>query len=95
MKKEEIKKLSDEELAKKVFETLDIKNINELEEREDIPSNTSSKWKCKKGIPTEFPSRGGYRQLFISLLFTAIQEQELNTYRAYFQAKKEIEEKYL
>lgn len=92
MTKEEIQKLDDSTLIKKVFEALNIKNLKELEEKEDIPFNTSSKWNCKDGIPTELPSRGGYRQLFISILFSAIQEQELNTYRAYFQAKKEIEE---
>lgn len=95
MRREDIKKLSDHELAKRVFKALNIENLKELEQKEDIPYNTSSKWKCKENIPTELPSRGGYRQLFISILFSAIQEQELDTYRTYFQTKKEIEDKYL
>lgn len=95
MTKDDIKKLSDHELVKRVFEALNINNLRELEEKGDIPFNTSSKWKCKDNIPTELPPRGGYRQLFTSLLIRAIQEEELNTYRKYFQAKKEIESKYL
>jgi len=95
MTKEEIKKLDDATLVKMVFDALDIKDINQFEEREDIPYNTSSKWKCKKGIPTELPKRGGYRQLFISLLIQAQQEEEIKTYKEYFNLQKKIHAKYL
>lgn len=95
MTKEEIKKLDDVALIKKVFESLNIKNLKELEEKEDIPFNTSSKWACKDGIPTELPSRGGYKQLFISLLINALNQKELNDYREYFKLQKKIESEYL
>lgn len=95
MTKKEIKKLDDATLIKKVFESLNIKNLKELEEKEDIPFNTSSKWTCKDGLPTELPSRGGYRQLFISLLANALNQKELNDYREYFKLQKKIESEYL
>jgi hypothetical protein len=94
MTKEEIKKLDDKTLIKKVFEALNVKNLKDFEEKEDIPFNTSSKWNCKDGIPTELPSRGGYRQLFVSLLTNALNQKELNDYREYFKLQKKIESEY-
>lgn len=91
MTREEIKKLDDSILIKKVFESLNIKSLKELEEKEDIPFNTSSKWTCKDGIPTKLPSRGGYRQLFISLLINVLNQKELNDYREYFKLQKKID----
>lgn len=94
MTKEEIKKLDDKTLIRMVFEILNIKNLKDFEEKEDIPFNTSSKWNCKDGIPTELPSRGGYRQLFISLLINALNQKELNDYREYFKLQKKIKSDY-
>lgn len=92
MKKEEIEKLSDEVLVKKVFEEMGIKNLKDFEERIGIPYNTSCKWSCKNGIPTKFPSRGGYRELFVSLLNQALMKKELESYREFFKLQKKLEE---
>ena len=94
MTMEEIKKLKDKDLMLKIIEILDIRNLTELSEKIDVPYNTMNKWKCIKGIPTEFPDRGGYKQLFQVMLFSAYQEIELNDYREHFESTNRLINKY-
>lgn len=90
----EIKELNDKELVLKIFDILKINNLNELSDKIEVPYNTMSKWTCIKGIPTELPDRGGYRQLLQTLLFSAYQELELNEYRNHFESTLSIMNKY-
>lgn len=90
----EIKNLDDKTLMQELSETLHVKNLTELATKTDVPYNTMAKWKCEKGIPTELPDRGAYRQLFQSMLFIEQEQDELNAYREHFKSFAELQKKY-
>lgn len=91
----EIKNLDDKTLMQKLAKELHVNNLIELAAKVEVPYNTMTKWKCEKGIPTELPDRGAYRQLFQSLLFIEQEQTELKDYREYFKLQAALQKKYL
>lgn len=94
MTQDEIKKLGDKTLMFELFKQLNVKSLVDFAAKVNVPHNTMAKWKCDKGIPTELPDRGAYRQLFQALFFIEQGQEELNAYREHFKSLTTLQTKY-
>lgn len=91
---EEIKELDDNTLIKKLMEEVKVDKLVELSNVIDIPHSTMTKWKCKDGVPTEFPKTGGYKRLFQSLLLIELQTKEFDECKKFFKDFSKLSIKY-